>query len=225
MVSMVARQLLAVFAPGGRSTMTSTPPQPDSPDCVRGRSSPRRLGPGGKRGSGTLLATLATIAVACQIAGAATPASATGFLDDFEGDTPAQPAAALRHWNIVQSVDLLADFASLCRDTSKCVDLVGTSGATSGGIATKRSFAPGSYTVAFQLYGSNRGASSGQGTIDKVRVYFGDRLIYVNNRLPSNFTRFVNIRNVQGPGKLRFVGIGQEIGIGPLVDNVVVLPR
>jgi hypothetical protein len=175
--------------------------------------------------SSKILAVLATIAIACTTTGAAAPAGATGFLDDFEADMPAQPVAALRNWNIVQSVDVLADFPALCRDTSTCVDLVGTSGINSGGIVTKQSFAPHTYTVAFQLYGSNRDALAGQGTIDKIRVYFGDTLIYANNRVTSELARFVVIRNVQGTGKLRFVGIGQIIGVGPLVDNVVVLAR
>jgi hypothetical protein len=167
-----------------------------------------------------LLAVVGTTIIGCVTIGAATPARATGFLDDFEGDTPGVPVAALRNWNIIQSVDLLTDRPSLCRNTSTCLDLVGTSGVNTGGIVTKQSFAPRTYTVAFQLYGSNR-----EGTIDKVSAYFGDRLIYANNRIPSDFTRFISIRNVQGPGKLKFIGIGQVIGVGPLVDNIVVLPR
>ncbi len=162
------------------------------------------------------------VIVGCTVMIGTSPAKADGIrslLDDFEGETPSNPVDTLRRWDIIETVDVTIDDPPACRRTGQCLDLVGTSDINTGGIVSKRSFADGTYTVAFQLYGSLRD------TIDKVRVFFANKLIYSNNQITSDFSRFVVIRNVSGPGKLKFIGIGQVANIGPLVDNVVVLPR
>jgi hypothetical protein len=152
------------------------------------------------------------------------------FLDDFEGEREYNryPVRTLRHWTIVDSVDLKTErgMPPLCRDTGTCIDLVGTSGLTTGGLTSKASFAAGTYLIGFRLYGSGRdaageGAESG-GVTGRIQVNLGARTIYARNDIPSDFSDFVVLR-VYGSGRLSFLAEGAAANIGPLLDNVVVL--
>jgi hypothetical protein len=159
------------------------------------------------------------------------PAHASQFLDDFEGDGEVSqvPAMSLRNWDIITSVDLIGEEAQppFCHLSGSCVDLVGTAGAKTGGIITKRSWPVGDYQVGFFLYGSGRNATGGGvasgGTVSRIQVSFGGRSIYANNNIPSKFDKFIVV-HVRGSGKLRFLGTGAVANIGPQVDNVLVLP-
>ena len=162
--------------------------------------------------------------------GAVGAAHATQFLDDFEGDGEvSQPATSLRNWEIITSVDLVTESnaPSFCHESGSCIDLVGTAGAPSGGILGKRSWPLGDYLVGFFLYGSGRSpngsAVSSGGTSSRIQVSFGGKSIYANNHIPSNFAKFIVLR-VRASGKLRFLGTGQVPDIGPLLDNVLIVP-
>jgi hypothetical protein len=152
------------------------------------------------------------------------------FLDDFEGEREYNryPLRTLRHWTIVDSVDLKTErsMPSICRDTGTCIDLVGTSGLTTGGITSKSSFAVGTYLIGFRLYGSGRNeageAAETGGVAGRIQVNLGARSIYARNDIPSDFSDFVVLR-VYGSGKLGFLAEGAAANIGPLVDNVVVI--
>lgn len=158
------------------------------------------------------------------------------FSDNFERDRPGLDVK-LRQWNVITSIDVNGDqnaalYGDLCRNTGKCVDLVGSvrAGAKSGGIVTKNTFPAGTYNISFQLYGSWRDTDYNSppqlpGTIDKIRVYLGNRLIYRNDQVRHNVSRRITLQNVQGAGKLKFVGYGQVTNLGPLIDNVDVRPQ
>ena len=64
--------------------------------------------------------------------------------------------------------------------------------------------------------------SSG-GTSSRIQVSFGGKSIYANNNIASSFAKFV-VLHVRGSGKLRFLGRGQVPDIGPLLDNVLIVP-
>lgn len=177
-------------------------------------------------GSAKLLA-----AALLAVTGLMRPAQATQFLDDFEGDGEVSqiPAISLHHWNIISSVDLKTESypQPLCHDTGSCIDLVGTVGATTGGLISKRSYPLNNYTIGFFLYGSGRdraGAAVGTGgTVSRLQVSFGGSSIYVNKAIGSDFAKFIVVR-VRGAGKLQFLAGGEIADIGPLLDNVLIIP-
>ena len=143
------------------------------------------------------------------------PASATQFLDDFEGDGEVTqiPASSLRNWNIITSVDLLTEGnAPLCRLSGSCIDLVGTGGSRTGGVVSKQSFPLGDHVVGFFLYGSGRdqtgAAVASGGTVSRIQVSLGAKSIYANNNIPSDFQKFV-VLHVHGSGKLKFLSTGE----------------
>jgi hypothetical protein len=155
---------------------------------------------------------------------------ASQFLDDFEGDGEVSqtPASSLRNWNIITSVDLLTESnAPLCRLSGSCIDLVGTQGTRTGGVETKQSFPLRDYVIGFFLYGSGRnqfGSVIGSGgTVSRIQVSFGANSIYANNNIASDFQKFV-VLHVRGSGKLKFLGTGEVAGIGPVLDNALVVP-
>lgn len=173
---------------------------------------------------------LALAVASVSAAGLSRPASATQFLDDFEGDGEVTriPAPTLRHWNVITSVDLLTESnAPLCRLSGSCIDLVGTGGSRTGGVVTKQSFPVGDHVIGFFLYGSGRdrtgAAVPSGGTVSRIQVSLGARSIYANNNIASDFQKFV-VLHVRGSGKLKFQGTGEVAGIGPILDNALVLP-
>ena len=185
------------------------------------------------RGRGARLALRGMIALVLGLLSAAAlprPARATQFLDDFEGDGEVTqiPASSLRNWNIITSVDLLTESnAPLCRLSGSCIDLVGTGGSRTGGVVTKQSFPVGDHVIGFFLYGSGRdrtgAAVASGGTVSRIQVSLGARSIYANNNIASDFQKFV-VLHVRGSGKLKFLGTGEVAGIGPVLDNALVLP-
>ncbi|MFZ1429574.1 MAG: hypothetical protein WAS21_22735 [Geminicoccaceae bacterium] len=173
---------------------------------------------------------IALVVALVSASGLSRPASATQFLDDFEGDGEVTriPAPSLRNWSIITSVDLLTESnAPLCRLTGSCIDLVGTAGARTGGVVSKQSFPLGDHVIGFFLYGSGRdrtgAAVPSGGTVSRIQVSFGARSIYANNNIASDFRKFV-VLHVRGSGKLKFQGTGEVAGIGPILDNALVLP-
>ena len=174
------------------------------------------------------------LAAALTLAAWAGPAHATGptfmLLDDFEGDQEVNryPIRALRNWTIIDSVDLKTErtMPPLCRDTGTCIDLIGTTDQTSGGLVSKTSFPAGTYLLGFMLYGSGRdptGATiAGDGVGGQIQVSLGARSVYANTAIPSDFAQFVMLR-VRGSGKLTFRAAGAAPNIGPLLDNVVLI--
>jgi hypothetical protein len=152
------------------------------------------------------------------------------FMDDFEGENESSryPVRFLRHWTIIDSVDLKTErrVPPLCRDTGTCIDLVGTAGLTTGGILSKTSFPPGAYLIGFMLYGSGRDPAGNEiatgGVVGRLQVSLGERSIFANNNIASDHEGFVLMR-VRGAGKLRFLAGGAAPDIGPLLDNVVVI--
>ena len=173
---------------------------------------------------------IALVVALASTSGLPSAAHATQFLDDFEGDDEVSqiPASSLRNWNIITSVDLLTESnAPLCRLSGSCIDLVGTGGATAGGIVTKETWPIGDYVVGFFLYGSGRdqtgAAVASGGTVSRIHVKFGALSIYANNHIASDFQKFV-VLHVHGSGKLKFLGTGEVAGIGPVLDNALVLP-
>ena len=173
---------------------------------------------------------IALVVALASTSGLPSAAHATQFLDDFEGDDEVSqiPASSLRNWNIITSVDLLTESnAPLCRLSGSCLDLVGTGGSRTGGVVTKQSFPVGDHVIGFFLYGSGRdrngAAVAAGGTVSRIQVSLGARSIYANNNIASDFQRFV-VLHVRGSGKLKFLGTGEVAGIGPVLDNALVLP-
>ena len=158
-------------------------------------------------------------------------ANATPFLEDFEGDGDISqtPVSSLRNWNIINSVDLQTESYPLllCHLSGACIDLVGTTGVRTGGIISKRTYPSGTYEIGFFLYGSGRDGSGNAvgsgGTVSRIQVSLGSKSIYANNNMRSNFDKFVVVR-VRGSGKLKFIGTGEVSNIGPILDNVVIIP-
>ena len=196
-----------------------------------GAGNGRRGGAGGRpwwswAGSAKLLA-----AALLSVAAFTRPAQATQFLDDFEGDGEVSqvPATSLHNWNIITSVDLQTESypQPLCHDTGSCIDLVGTVGATTGGLISKRSYPLNNYMIGFFLYGSGRdragSAVSSGGTVSRLQVSFGGSSIYVNKAIGSDFAKFVVVR-VRGAGRLQFLAGGEVADIGPLLDNALIIP-
>ena len=194
-----------------------------------GSRGPARLDQVRRRPFGRLLRGV--VVAGALIAALPPPAHASQFLDDFEGDGEVSqvPATSLRNWDIITSVDLIGEEVQppFCHLSGSCIDLVGTAGAKTGGIITKRSWPVGDYQVGFFLYGSGRNSTGGGvasgGTVSRIQVSFGGRSIYANNNIPSNFDKFIVV-HVRGSGKLRLLGTGAVANIGPQVDNVLVLP-
>jgi hypothetical protein len=170
-----------------------------------------------------LAATLVTGSGSFATAGATT-------LDDFEGDGEVSqtPAAALRNWDIITSVDLQTEsyIQPLCHASGNCIDLVGSVGDNTGGIISKLSYPLHDYVVGFFLYGSGRDQTgavvSSGGTTSRLQVSLGGTSIYANNHIASDFVQFV-VLHVRSSGKLRFLGGGEVANIGPVVDNVLVV--
>ena len=169
-----------------------------------------------------LLGLLVAVASAAIMLAASGSTASANFLEDFEGDGEVNKLnASLLHWNIIESVDLIA-----CHSSGACIDLVGTTGSVRGGIISKESFTTANYLVGFFLYGSGRSgtgeAVESGGTVSRVQVSLGSQSIFARNNISSNFQQFVVLR-VRGAGKLKFQGTGQVPNIGPLVDNIVIL--
>ena len=157
-------------------------------------------------------------------------ANASDFMDDFEGDGEVSqiPASSLRNWEIVDSIDLQTENLFLCHSSGTCIDLVGTIGAKTGGIISKKTYPFGTYEIGFFLYGSGRDGSGKNvvgsgGIVSRIQVNLGSKSIYAHKNLPSNFEKFVVVR-VRGSGKLKFIGGGEVGNIGPVLDNVVIIP-
>ena len=170
-----------------------------------------------------LLGLLVAVASAAIMLAASGSTASANFLEDFEGDGEASKLnASLRHWNTIESVDLV----HVCHSSGACIDLVGTTGSVRGGIISKESFTTANYLVGFFLYGSGRSgtgeAVASGGTVSRVQVSLGSQSIFARNNISSNFQQFVVLR-VRGAGKLKFQGTGQVPNIGPLVDNIVIL--
>ena len=170
-----------------------------------------------------LLGLLVAVASAAIMLAASGSTASANFLEDFEGDGEASKFnASLRHWNTIESVDLV----HACHSSGACIDLVGTTGSVRGGIISKESFTTANYLVGFFLYGSGRSgtgeAVASGGTVSRVQVSLGSQSIFARNNISSNFQQFVVLR-VRGAGKLKFQGTGQVPNIGPLVDNIVIL--
>ena len=80
--------------------------------------------------------------------------------------------------------------------------------------------------VGFFLYGSGRnrtGAVPSGGTVSRLQVSFGSRSIYANNHIASDFAKFVVLR-VRGSGKLKLFGGSEVANVGPVVDNILIVP-
>lgn len=107
-----------------------------------------------------------SLAVALSLSTAATGSAATVLNDSFDygATTFTNAADSVFGGNWTTSggtVDYLAtgsSFGSLCRGTGGCVDLDGSSG-NAGLFSTVASFAAGTYTLAVQLFGSDRGTT------------------------------------------------------------------
>jgi hypothetical protein len=188
-------------------------------------SRPRRVIPFASSTAAMGAAWLLVTASAAVISAHAAP-----FLDGFEGEREYNryPVRTLHNWTIIDSVDLKTErsMPPLCHDTGTCIDLVGTTGLTSGGLVSKTSFSAGTYLIDFLLYGSGRDAAGegigADGVTSQIQVSFGARSIYANNDIASDFSDFVLLR-VYGSGKLKFLVGGDVANIGPLVDNVLVI--
>ena len=95
-----------------------------------------------------LLGLLVAVASAAIMLAASGSTASANFLEDFEGDGEASKLnASLRHWNTIESVDLV----HVCHSSGACIDLVGTTGSVRGGIISKASFATANYLVGFYV--------------------------------------------------------------------------
>jgi hypothetical protein len=184
-----------------------------------------------RRTRALMIRALGVAALLVWSSGLPLSANADTFLDDFEGENESSryPVRHLRHWTIIDSVDLKTErlVPPICHSTGTCIDLVGTTGLTTGGIMSRTSYPLDTYIIGFNIYGSGRDAtgseSAGEGVVSRIQVSFGDRSIYANNNIASNFERSIVLR-VRGSGKLRFLAGGAVTNIGPLVDNVLIIP-
>ena len=125
-------------------------------------------------------------------------------------------------WTITDgSIDYLvpgSSFGGLCLSGSACIDLDGSS-RNAGMLATTRTFGPGTYKVAFDLWGSQRGDTNA------VVVRLGDAIV-AELTVPSSqgltAYAFGNIV-VTTAGALSFANAGGD-NLGALLDNIAVTP-
>ncbi len=120
--------------------------------------------------------------------------------------------------NIGGTVDLIGNpgFFDLYPGNGLYVDLDGSGNGVPGLLTSKQTFAPGTYTLSFDLAGSARGVD------DNVNVNFGP--FSQNYFLPSNqgYTLFTQTVTLTAPAQLSFQNV-QPGDIGAILDNVSVI--
>jgi hypothetical protein len=148
----------------------------------------------------------------------ATPAmAATVFSDNFNGENGGVGQlnyTAFANWNVVSgSVDLIGNgFFDFLPGNGLYVDMDGSTGAA-GSIQTKATFAPGSYTLSFDLAGSERGPDG------NVTVTFGPLSQTIDLPSSTGFTLETFNVTLSSPSEITFTS-NIPGNVGALLDNV-----
>ncbi len=175
-----------------------------------------------------IVAGLVLAAVSC--AGASAANAGIVFQDNFNGTTSqGLNQTAFDHWTVVSgSVDVIGDggsFAYFPVGHGNYVDLNGSSGAP-GAMTTKMSFAAGTYSVSFDLAGSQ----GGSGNVDpvfphttKILFSIGGVTQQLTLNPTSPFTPYTFLFTTTGEGQLTFRDLaGGNNNVGNILDNVTV---
>ncbi len=171
-----------------------------------------------------MLRNLALAGVLAAATAFAAPASAAViFSDNFNGENAGNGAlnfASFTNWNVLGggTVDLIGVTGGydLLPGNGLYVDLDGSTGKI-GALTTKATFGPDSYTLTFNLAGSQR--QDGNDTVD---VMFGSTLLQ-SITLPdsANFSTFTINFTAASTEALAFIGQGPSDNQSLLLDNVV----
>ena len=142
------------------------------------------------------------------------------FSDNFDADTTGLSKTVLTHWTVTNaggSVDVLnnGDFGLPCV-SGRCLDVDGSTGVAARLQSESISLAAGSYTLSYQLAGSQRGDTN---TVD---VFFGSTLLSTHTLVSgtpytSFFDVFFELSPISG-GIVFNHHDGDNVGL--LLDNV-----
>ena len=166
------------------------------------------------------------LAIWILLAASTHAATITSLTDGFEGDGFEIDDPTLANWDITGSIDTVGPGAPssplntiVCNGSQTCVDLDGTGGPSSGSaITTKDDFAPGTYTVRFDVSGNQRNGPS-----DTMTVAFGDLSHTITKIGSAGFETITLTAVVMAGDKLSFSHVGND-QIGLILDNVHVSP-
>jgi hypothetical protein len=164
------------------------------------------------------LILVASLACSTQAVRDTSAATVTSLNDNFNSEGASLNYNSFANWNVTAgSVDVVNGSSNpwgiVC--AGGCVDTDGTTSAA-GTLQTKDSFAPGAYTLSFDISGNQRG-----GVADSLLVNFGT---YSETFLKNASDPFEHItRNVtlSAIAALIFSGQGGD-NVGILLDNVAV---
>jgi hypothetical protein len=169
------------------------------------------------------------VLAAVSFAGATAANAGIVFQDNFNATTTqGLNQTTFANWNVVSgSVDVIGDggpYAYFPVGHGNYVDLNGSSGQP-GAITTKASFAAGTYSVSFDLAGSQGGA----GNIDpsshttKIEFSIGGVTQELTLDPTAPFTTYTFLFTTTGEGALTFRDLaGGNNNVGNILDNVTV---
>lgn len=168
------------------------------------------------------LRSLVASAAVLLALGAGSAEAAVIFSDNFNSEPVGVPATSLMNFNIVSgSVDVIGagsgfDFYP---GNGRYLDLDGTTGASNdpaSQIASKTLFGPGTYTISFDLGGSQRNDG-----INSTLVSLGNSSQTYSLLSTAGLSMFTLTATVTGaPAALTFTELGASDNIGNILDNV-----
>ncbi len=164
------------------------------------------------------LAVLGCAAIAGLAASQNSAQAAVVFSDTFDGETLGLNYNSFANWDVVANtgtVDLIGapNFFNLYPGNGRYVDLDGSTN-NAGVLATKASFAAGSYVLSFELGGNRR-----IGSADGVTVKLGDfTQSFTLNPLDPLSLIVLNV-TTSIAGKLSFENTGGD-NVGAILDDV-----
>lgn len=169
------------------------------------------------------------VLAAVSFAGASAANAGFVFQDDFNSTSQGLNQATFAKWTVTSgTVDVIGDGGSydyFPGVQGNYVDLNGSSGAP-GAITTIQSFAAGTYSVSFDLAGSQ----GGSGNVDPVYAHttqiefsIGGVTQSLTRNPTAPFTTYTFLFTTTGDGQLTFRDLaGGNNNVGNLLDNVTV---
>lgn len=164
-----------------------------------------------------------------SLAGASAANAGIVFSDNFNGTTTqALNQFTFANWTVTSgTVDVIGDggpFAYFSVGHGNYVDLNGSSGAP-GQLTTNIIFAAGTYSVSFELAGSQGGSGNVDPFSHTTEIAFSiggvTQSLTLNPTVP--FTPYTFLFTTTGAGKLSFTDLsGGNNNVGNLLDNVTV---
>jgi hypothetical protein len=174
-------------------------------------------------GRNLIAGAIITVGLLCAQASHAAPI----FSDDFNSTTTQSlNQTVFSNWTVTSgSVDVIGDGGSyqyLPFGNGNYIDLDGTTGVP-GTITTKMIFAPGTYTVTFQLAGST--GAGGDLTSKTTEIAFSVGGVTQSLELPytASLQTYSYTFTTTAPGQLSFADLaGGNDNVGNLLDNISV---